>query len=31
MQEVAEDEAEQAAIDETRSQVRKGLKKLLGN
>lgn len=31
IQEVAEDEAEQAAVDETRSQVRKRLKKLFGN
>ena len=31
MQDAAEDEAEKAAIDETRNQVRKGLKKLFGN
>ena len=31
MQDAAEDEAEQAAVDETRNQVRKGLKKLFGN
>ena len=31
MQDAAEDETEKAAVDETRNQVRKGLKKLFGN